>query len=67
MMLAQVCPGSFIITWFMPESIVEKLKAKVPRAILKQFLITKLDIAGDCVYRVRNPQEVSVSGCSSSV
>ena len=67
MILAQVCPGSFIITWFIPESIVEELKGKVPRAILKQFSVTKLNIAGACVYRVRKPQEVSVSGCSSSV
>ena len=50
MMLAKVLPGSFIITWFIPVSIVEKLKGKVPRAILKRNSTTKLMIAGECVY-----------------
>ena len=62
MMVAQVCPGSFIVTWFVPESVVEKLKGKVPRAILKKYSVTKLEIAGTCVYRLRKPQEVSVTG-----
>ena len=67
MMLAKVHPGSFIVTWFIPESLVAKLKAKVPRVILKQYSVTKLVIAGTCVYRLRKPQEVSGSGCNRSV
>ncbi|CAI8019351.1 hypothetical protein GBAR_LOCUS11638, partial [Geodia barretti] len=53
----QVHPGSFIITFFIPESVVEILKAKVPRALLKQYSVTRLEIAGTCVYRLRKPQE----------
>ena len=60
MMIAQVRPGSFIITWYIPESIVDKLRNKVPRRILKKCCVTKLEIAGACVYRPRKPQEVSV-------
>ena len=67
MMVAQVRPGSFIITWFVPESVVEKLKGKVPRAILKKHSVTKLEIAGTCVYRLRKPQEVSVTGSIPAV
>ena len=67
MMIAQVLPGSFIITWFIPQSVVEKLKTKVPRKILKKYSVTRLEIAGVCVYRLRQPQEVSVSGCTSNV
>ena len=67
MMVAQVRPGSFIITWFVPESVVEKLKGKVPRAILKKYSVTKLEIAGTCVYRLRKPQEVSVTGSIPAV
>ena len=67
MMVAQVRPGSFIVTWFVPESVVEKLKGKVPRAILKKYSVTKLDIAGTCVYRLRKPQEVSVTGSIPAV
>ena len=62
MMVAEVRPGCFIVTWFVPESVVEKLKGKVPRAILKEYSVTKLEIAGTCVYRLRKPQEVSVTG-----
>ena len=67
MMVAQVRPGSFIVTWFVPESVVEKLKGKVPREILKKHSVTKLEIAGTCVYRLRKPQEVSVTGSIPAV
>ncbi|CAI8045209.1 hypothetical protein GBAR_LOCUS25025, partial [Geodia barretti] len=57
MMIAHIRPGSFIITWFIPESVVEKLKKNVPKAILKRYLVIKLVIAGSCVHRLRKPQE----------
>ena len=65
MMIAQICPGSFIITWFIPESIVKKLKANVPRELLKEYFVAKLEISGTCVYRLRRTEEVSGIGCTS--
>ena len=50
MIVADVRPGSFIITWFIPESIAEKLKGKVPVQILRKYSITTLTVAGVCVY-----------------
>ena len=50
MMVADVRSGSFIITWFIPESIAEKLKGKVPVQILRKYSITNLTVAGVCVY-----------------
>ena len=50
MIVADVRPGSFIITWFIPESIAEKLKGKVPVQILRKYLVTTLTVAGVCVY-----------------
>ena len=50
MMVADVCPGSFIITWFIPESVAEKLKGKVPVEILRKYLVTNLTVAGVCVH-----------------
>ena len=50
MMLNKVLPGSFIVTWFIPGSIVEKLREKMPKSILKKYSVTKLEIAGECVY-----------------
>ena len=59
MMMAQARPGSFIITWFIPESIVDKLKANIPRAILEKYLVSELKIAGVCVYSSHKPKRVS--------
>ena len=53
MMYAQICEGSFIITWFIPETIVMKLRANIPRALLEEYLVTELRIAGRCIYRLR--------------
>ena len=50
MMLAEVRPGSFIISWYIPQSIAEYLKAKIPRPIFKSHFVTKLNIAGTCIY-----------------
>ena len=49
MILAGVLPGS-IITWFIPDSIVEHLKVKPPETILKMYSVTKLKVAGYCVF-----------------
>ena len=51
-MIFQVCPGSFIITWVVPRSIVAKLKANIPRHLLKRYCVIKLEIGGSCVYDV---------------
>ena len=67
LMIAQVRPGSFIITWFIPESVVETLNKTLPKMALQNYSVTKLDIAGACVYRSRKPQEVSVTSCCSGV
>jgi hypothetical protein len=66
MMLAHVRPGSFIITWFIPESVVKKLLTKVPRVILKENSATKLDISGTCVYQLRK-EKVPLAPPLSSV
>ena len=53
MMVANVRSGSFIITWFIPESIVNKLTGKLPRAvvdILRKYSVATLTIAGVCIY-----------------
>ena len=50
MMMANIRPGSFIISWFIPESVAEKLKGKVPVQILRKYFIKTLTVAGVCVY-----------------
>ena len=47
MMLANIRPGSFIVTWFIPESIVNKLKENVPTHVMKKYSVTNLEIAGE--------------------
>ena len=50
MMVADARSGSFIITWFIPESVAEKLKGNVPVQILRKYSVTTLTVAGVCVY-----------------
>ena len=50
MMVANVRSGSFFITWFIPESLVQKLTGKVPFEILQKYSVFSLTIAGICVY-----------------
>ena len=70
MMLAVLRPhGSFTITWFIPNCIVKKLKVKVPNlnAILKKYSVTKLEIAGECVYpKATNKVKTSVINVETS-
>ena len=65
MMLAEVNLGSFIITWFIPQSIVEKMKYNVPQAILEKYFVTELTVAGVCIYNCN--EEVIDSGNIQSV
>ena len=67
MMISEIRSGSYIITWFIPESVVEKLKAKLPREILQKHCVTKLEIAGACVYYSHKDQKVSGADCNGSV
>ena len=50
MMLSVVRPGSFIVTWFIPESIVEKLQNDIPNQILKKYSVINLKISGVSIF-----------------
>ena len=60
MMLIEVRPGSFVVTWVIPQSIVEEMKKYVPKIILRKFFVAKLVIAGSCIY-CRHSAEVYFS------
>lgn len=49
-MLAAIRPGSFIITWYIPVSIVKKLKEDIPECIFKKYSVVNLEIAGVCFF-----------------
>ena len=51
-MVSEVRPGSFIVTWVVPRSIIAKLEANIPRDLFKQYDVIKLEIGGSCVYDV---------------
>ena len=61
MMLVEVRPGSFVVAWFVPESIVEKLKIKIPEKILEKFATAELTIGGDCIYSSEDTEVWSVA------
>jgi hypothetical protein len=55
MMVAEIRPCSFIVTWYVPESVAEKLKTNVPETILRRYSATQLDIDG-CVFHIHKPK-----------
>ena len=56
MMVAEIRPCSFIVTWYVPESVAEKLKTNVPENILRRYSATQLDIDGCCVFHIHKPK-----------
>ena len=50
MMLITVRSGSFIVVWFIPESIVMRLIKDVEKDILLKYGVTRLEIAETCVF-----------------
>ena len=48
--LNSVLEGSFIVSFLVPESIIGILKVNIPEDMLRAFGVTRLDIAGSCVY-----------------
>ena len=48
--LNSILPGSFIVSFLVPQSIVEILRVNIPEEMLKAFCVTQLEIAGSCVY-----------------
>ena len=50
LILNNIIPGSFIVTWFVPLSVIELLKKERPIKVLKDFDVIKLEVAGSCVY-----------------
>ena len=48
--LYSIEPGSFIVSFLVPESVVDILKENVPENMLKRFGIARLEVAGCCVY-----------------
>ena len=52
MMVNSIMPGSFVVTWFIPVSIIQILSQETDRAVnlFEEFKVTRLEIAGNCVY-----------------
>ena len=55
MMVAHIikCDSTLTCSWFVPQSVVDKLKKNLPRNILAKHGISVLRVAGTCVYRSR--------------
>ena len=50
MLRDEVKQMSFVVTFFVPDSVIELLSTKVPRELLLKFGVTELDVAGTCLY-----------------
>ena len=49
MMLSEIFPNCFVVSWLVPVSVVTKLKMNLPTRIFKQYFITEFTVAGECV------------------
>ena len=58
--LNSVTKGSFIVSFLVPESIVEILRVNIPEEMLKAFGVVRLKVAGSCIYNDSKP-----GACSS--
>ena len=57
MMLSEIFPNCFVVSWLVPVSVVTKLRMNVPTNIFREYYITKLTVAGKCL----TAREVCVS------
>jgi hypothetical protein len=62
MMVNSIIPGSFIVTWFVPISIIKALSRKGDKALslFVEFGVARLEIAGDCLYQAPAHHKVSL-------
>ena len=54
MMVTDIRRGSFTVVWGIPEPILQHLMKEVPEDILSKYSVTRLEIAGVCVYKQVN-------------
>ena len=59
MMLHNIRTGSITVTWFIPDTVVEILRAKRAVDMYTEFKVTELEIAGTCVYQTHSEGQVS--------
>lgn len=59
MMLNSITTGSFTVTWFVPHSVVKILKKKRALEVIQDFDVSRLEIAGVCVYQTPPQRNVS--------
>ena len=50
LMLNEVEENCFLVTFFVPQSVVEELQSNVPEQLLKEYEVTKLEVSGTCVF-----------------
>ena len=59
MIVKSIRRGSFKVTWFLPFDIIETLKKHRALKLYKEFEITRLEIAGSCIYQIPVQRHVS--------
>ena len=75
MMVNRIRPGSFVVTWFIPVSVVKAVcqQGESARDLFVKFHVTRLEIAGRCIYQSsevpkrKPPAERKVSLCNVAI
>ena len=57
--------GCFIVSFIVPDSVLDKLTKTIPEVILQEYNVTKLEIAEQCIY-IRSTTAVSLSALAAA-
>ena len=63
LLVNQIKNGSFIVAWFIPCSVVDRLSREVDEKLLAQFAVSSLEIGRRSVYLNPKPDEVIFNIC----
>ena len=58
LLINQIIPGSFLVVWFIPDSVVDRLSSEVDEKLLTRFAVSSLEIGGRPVYLKQKPEQV---------
>ena len=58
LLLNQINIGSFLVVWFIPDSVVDRLSSEVDEKLLTRFVVSSLEIGGRPVYLKQKPEKV---------
>ena len=58
LLINQINIGCFLVVWFIPGSVVDRLSSEVDEKLLSRFAVSSLEIGGRSIYLKQKPEKV---------